>query len=331
MVGKLDNMILKPNKLILLILSLIFALSVNAAGQQYKIESSVHPESLTVGDKFQYVNRIENPGNVRIEPMPLGEELGDASVLSKVFKLGGQTSDTVAYACTLAVYQPGEVEIPTFTFLATDTSGQSTEFSGEATKLEIKSVLPPDTSGLEIADIKEPYRLRGPIWPYLLIPLAVAIIVLGLVLLRKRLRGKAVVPELPPRPPWEIAFEELDNLKEKRHLEYGRMKQYYFELSLIVRAYLEGRFGFPAVESTTYEIESQASLKAIDKKLYNGLFESFFRADLAKFARLEPSRSEAEADLSFAFDFVRKTIPVVEHPAVEKPKEEGVLKEDVSV
>jgi hypothetical protein len=323
-------MIARLNQSLTAAVIIVIGLSGSAASQQFKIVSSVLPESLTVGDKFLYANRIENPEHVRIEPVPPGEKLGDASVLSKVFGLEGSTADTVAYACTLAVYQPGRIEIPALTFIATDTSGNSTEFTGQSMALEIRSVLPPDTSGLEIADIREPYRLRGPIWPYIVIPLAVALILLGLLWMRKRIRKKTIVPEAPPRPPWEIAFEELDTLKRKRHPEFGRIRQYYFELSLIVRAYLERRYGFPAVESTTYEIENQVLLKGIDKKLYSLLFDFFFRADLAKFAKLDPSRSEAGADLSFAFEFVRRTIPTVEHPSDTDVKREGAV-EDVSV
>lgn len=323
-------MIARLNETLTAAMAIAIGLSSSAAGQQFKIVSSIRPESLTVGDKFLYVNSIEESGEFNIEPLPPGENLGDASVLSKVFKLEGSNADTVAYACTLAVYQPGRFEIPTLTFIATDTTGNSTEFAGQSMALEIRSVLPADTSGLEIADIREPYRLRGPIWPYIVIPLAVALILLGLLWMRKRLRKKTIVPEAPPRPPWEIAFEELDSLRRKRHAEFGRVRQYYFELSLIVRAYLERRYSFPAVESTTHEIENQVSLKVVGKKLYNRLFDFFVRADLAKFAKLDPSRSDAEMDLSFAFEFVRLTIPMVEHQSDTNAKKEGAV-EDVSV
>jgi hypothetical protein len=330
-VGTSSRLIMRSRAMFIMAAALTAAINGIAAGQQYRIETSVQPESLTVGDKFLYVNRIEEPGDARIEPLPPGETLGEASVLSSVFKLEGMAGDTMAFACTLAVYQPGRFEIPTLTFVISDTSGNATELSGDPMTLEIRSVLPPDTSGLEIADIREPYRLRGPIWPYLIIPLAAALILLGLILIRKRLGGRAAVPATPPRPPWEVAFEELDDLKRKRHPEFGRIRQYYFELSLIIRAYLERRYGFPAVESTTYEIENQVPLKAVDEKLYERLFDFFFRADMSKFAKLDPSRKEAEADLSFAIDFVRRTIPVAEQPSRVESKNKGAVEEDVPV
>lgn len=317
------------NTIVILViaLSLVAATSKSAAGQQYGVESSAFPESLTVGDRFLYVNRVESFTGISIEPLPPGEKLGEAFVLSRIFEVEDSVEDAVSYACTLAVYQPGRVEIPTFSFLVTDTSGVSREIEGQPLTLEINSVLPPDTTGLEIADIREPYRLRGPIWPYLAVALAVVLLIAGLVWLRKNLGGRVAVPNAPPRPPWEVAFERLDILRQERHLEFGRLKQYYSELSLIFRSYLEGRYSFPAVECTTRELENVSDLKTVQEKLYRRLFDFFWRADLAKFAKLNPPRHEAESDLSFAFEFVRETIPVVS----PKSEKEGALGKDVSI
>ncbi len=291
-----------------------------AVGQEFNISAVIHPESLTVGDKFLYANTVDIQDGYRVEPLPLTDKLGDAFVISDIYKLEERVKGGVSFACTLAVYKPGEIELPTFTFVATDTAGISEEFSGDGIRATIQSILPADTTGLEIADIKEPHRLTGPIWPYFIIPLALALLIYGMILLRRRLGGRTELPMAPPRPPWEIAFERLDSLRGGRHLEFGRFKLYYFELSMIVRAYLEGRYDFPAVESTTYEIENEDRLRPVSDNLYERLFEFFYRADMAKFAKVVPTPAEAESDLSFAYEFVRETIPVIEEPTSKKPE-----------
>ena len=315
-----SNRLLKAAEILAIVFGLAAGIYDPAVGQKFNISAVVNPESLTVGDKFLYINTIDDQDGYRVEPLPLTDKLGDAFVLSDIYKLEESRDGAISFACTLAVYMPGEIELPSFTFVATDTAGNSQELNGEGVKVTIQSILPADTTGLEIADIKEPYKLTGPIWPYFAIPLALALLIYSTILLRRRLGSRAELLMAPPRPPWEIAFERLDLLKGDRHLEFGRFKLYYFELSMIVRSYIEGRYDFPAVESTTYELENEDRLEEVSDNLYERLLEFFYRADMAKFAKVVPTLAEAESDLSFAYEFVRETIPVIEEPTSRKPE-----------
>ncbi len=288
------------------------------------IRASAWPESLTVGDRFLYVNTIELPPGSEFEPVTPDEKLGDATVLSLPVRMEKSSAGTVAYACTLAVYQPGTAKIPTLAFRSSNSS-DTTTFTGDTLSLNIHSVLPPDTTGLQIADIKGPRRLRGPVWPYFVIPLGLVLLWFGGRYLYRRLTGKIVEPVVPPEPPWEIAFRRLDALKEERHIDFGRFKQFYFELSMIIRGYIEGRFETLAVESTTYELEDDKKLKEnLPQPLYGDLFQFFDRSDLIKFAKSIPTAANAESDLAFAYEFVIQTKPqpVPETiPAAEAPEE----------
>ncbi len=309
---------LKAAGILAITFGLISGMHNSAMGQKSGVSAAIFPESLTVGDKFLYINSVDIQDGYRAEPLPLTDKLGDAIVLSGIYKFEEPIYAAMSFACTLAVYKPGEIELPTFTFVVTDTAGISEELSGESIRVMIHSVLPADTTGLEIADIKEPHKLTGPIWPYFVVPLALALLIYGMILLRRRLGGKTELPVAPPRPPWEIAFERLGLLRGGRHLEFGRLKIYYVELSMIVRGYIEGRYDFPAVENTTYELENEDSLRSAGDNLYKRLFELFYRADMAKFAKAIPTTADAESDLSFAYEFVSETIPVIEDPKSEK-------------
>jgi hypothetical protein len=291
-------------------------------GQKLEISSYIEPDSLSVGDKFIFVNSVNNKEDYQYEPAPLSEQLGDATVLSDIFKLPESSPGTEAYACTLAVYKSGDVEIPSFVFNVTDSLGNIEGEIGKTLRTTIHSVLPDDTTSIDIADIKEPIKLREPIWPYLAIAGGIVLIVVLIYISRKYLRKEEEVPVVPPRPPWEIAYEKLDNLKNEKHVEFGRLGKYYFELSLIIREYIEGRLGFPAAEYTTFELENTPNLKEIEEFLYKRLFDLFYRADLAKFARFSPTNENAESDMGFAYDFISKTIPVVEEEELLDKKSE---------
>ena len=302
-------------------MGLVVGMYIPATGQ-LSVKSSIYPESLTVGDKFLYVNTVRTAPGMNIEPRPLGGQLGEATVISGISRIPESPEGTVSYACSLAVYKSGEFGIPSFVFTVTDPTGNAREITGDSARVSIRSVLPPDTSGLDIADIRGPYKVRGPIWPYIAIPLGLLLLTYSSYRIYRRFKGVPEIPEVPPRVPWEVAFELLDSLKGKRHYEFGRVKQYYFELSLIERGYIEGRFGFPAVERTTYELESDQRLREVGDRLYSRLFEFFQRADMAKFAKEIPSRKDADSDIQFAYDFVRQTIPPAEEPEKEKQKAE---------
>jgi hypothetical protein len=286
-------------------------------GQKLEISTYIEPDSLSVGDKFVFVNSVKNAEELQYKPAPLSEQLGDAIVLSDIFRLPESSPGTESYACTLAVYKSGEVEIPSFAFNFTDSLGDIQGEKGKTLRTTIHSVLPDDTTSIDIADIKEPIKLREPIWPYLAIAGGIVLIVVLIYISRKYLRKETDVPVVPPRPPWEIAYEKLDGLKNEKHIEFGRLGKYYFELSLIIREY--------AAEYTTFELENTPDLKGIEDSLYKRLFDLFYRADLAKFAKFMPTNENAESDMGFAYDFVSKTIPVVEEKKlVENKSEEAV-------
>jgi len=318
--------LLKSLEISILAFCLVIGMYDPVSGQKFKVSTYIEPESLTVGDKFLFINTIEINDDYDVEPAPIEEQIGDATVISDIYKIHDPEPGMIAYACTLAVYRPGEVEIPSFVFNVTDSLGNTNAVIGKSVRTTIHSVLPADTTNLEIADIKEPMRLRGPIWPYLLIPLAVLVIVLSIVFLRKYFRKKLDIPAVPPRPPWETAYEKLDSLKAERHIEFGRLKRYYFDLSLIIREYVEARYEFPAAEYTTYELENTEKLREIDTTLYNQLFDFFYRADLAKFAKFLPTIQDADSDMRFAYDFISKTIPVVESEEAKEEKLEEAVK-----
>ncbi len=302
--------LLKSLEIAVLSFCLVVGMYDPASGQEFEITAHIEPESLTIGDRFLFVNSINAMDNFKIEPAPLGEQIGGAAVISQIYKLEDSLPGKISYACTLAVYQPGEIEVPSFVFNVTDSTGNIKGVIGKAVRTTVLSVLPPDTAGIEIADIKEPKKLRGPIWPYLLIPVIIAILIAAFIMIRKRLKNLIDLPEIPARPPWEIANEKLDRLRADKHIEFGRFKNYYMELSLIIREYIESRYNFPAVEYTTYELENTESLKLDAADLHNRLFEFFYRADLAKFAKLTPTADDAGSDLKFGYEFVSKTIPV---------------------
>jgi hypothetical protein len=124
-------------------------------------------------------------------------------------------------------------------------------------------------------------------------------------------RPKPVPPPPPPRPPWEVALEELFDIKNAGLIKSERYAEHFDRVSDAIRKYLGDRYGFDGLESTTREAlallrEVQPPIPVLD------VIETSLRhADLVKFARLTPSEEECELSLVRAEQIVRSTIPAM--------------------
>lgn len=173
--------------------------------------------------------------------------------------------------------------------------------------IEIKSLLEKAGSGARLRDIKGPIGLRSGINFFLVLIALSVILILGLIIvfLRKNKKREKV---LRLRPAHEIAYEQLNELKKKNFLKKGMIKEYYAEISAIIRHYLENRFNLKAPEMTTEEflahVRDYSQLAAIHKAL---LKEFLLNCDLVKFAKYIPPEWEFELVFDSAKNFVDQT------------------------
>ena len=62
---------------------------------------------------------------------------------------------------------------------------------------------------------------------------------------------------MPRIPPYDLAIQELERLRRTDFSNLRELRRYYFAVSAVVRAYVEGRFGLNATDLTTEEILSR--------------------------------------------------------------------------
>lgn len=134
-------------------------------------------------------------------------------------------------------------------------------------------------------------------------------------------RPRPAPPPPPPRPAWEVALEELHDLRHAGLLEEQRYAEYYDRVSDTLRKYLGARYGFDGLESTTREVLSV--LRKVSPRIpVLDTIESFLRdADLVKFARYTPSEADCVLSLTRAEEIVRTTMPAPGAPTTPEPKE----------
>ncbi len=176
------------------------------------------------------------------------------------------------------------------------------------------------TKASDIRDIKGPLRARRPLWLWLLLLGLLA----GLVYAwRRRPRGGGGLAmeasQGPPRSPEELAREALETLRASSLWPEGRRREFYFELTEILRLYLEKRVHIPATRLTTTELLRHLRQAEIDKEVGGAVRKIMDRADLVKFAKLAPAGGWGDEDIDAALAIVSSLEPPPATPP--EPKE----------
>ena len=222
----------------------------------------------------------------------------------------------------IAAYRlPGEIAIPPIKVEYQSESGELASVETQEIPILLVSSLTPEVT--EIHDIKSPMAdipVPGR-WERLWWLLAALVVAVLAYLLYRRFRKKGAElmaePLPPPLPPPEVEAEEaLRTLVEARLLETGRVRQFYIELSDIMKRYAGRRFAVPYLERTTSEIQRDLRVAGITHERQVRLDRILVTSDLVKFARIVPPDDESNRMVPEGFRFVDETKPKVLLPEV---------------
>ena len=259
---------------------------------QSRVSTQVDSTHVTVGDRVTMTVAVEHPPSARVT-LPDSLDLAPFEVLEARAQPDEVVGDVTrsSTVLTLAAFELGELEIPSFDLVVTAADGTEEVLSTDRFGIEVASV-GADESG-DIRDIRGPMgiplgALRLALWVLLPLLLAAALWVVA-----RRLRAKpgdAAQPALgvPPRPAHEVALEALAALEASPMLERGLVKEYHIEASDILRTYVEARFGVEALEMTTLEVLAGLDAAGTDARFRDGLRAFLQQCDLVKFAKVRP-------------------------------------------
>ncbi|MCF2736374.1 hypothetical protein I6E54_01340 [Bacteroides caecigallinarum] len=124
----------------------------------------------------------------------------------------------------------------------------------------------------------------------------------------------------PKLPPHQEAMKHIEEIKANKNVQREDPKQYYTELTDVIRTYIMERFGFNAMEMTSSEIIENL-LQVRDKESLKDLKYLFETADLVKFAKHAPMMNENDMNLVNAVDFINETKLEEDPNAKKEPTE----------
>jgi hypothetical protein len=194
-------------------------------------------------------------------------------------------------------------------------------FLSDSIKVEVANVQV-DTLKQKMYDIKDIVPANegiGDWWKYLLLLLLISGIGAFIYWYIKIRQTKKIEEEIY-KTPIEKATSLLNNLEKKELWQQGEVKEYYSQLTDIVRNYIEEAIEIPAMESTTSELIEGLKIASHKKKMklsqetIDNLFVVLKQADLVKFAKSKPLDFEITEDrkkIERSIITLDKAIPVV--------------------
>jgi hypothetical protein len=288
---------------------------------QVRLKATLDTSKIRIGEQVKvdlYLQYNPNQGVSRIEWPSIGD-----TITGKIDVISTTPIDTTMpdkndpgtlqqhQQVLISVYDSGYVVVPPFKFIVNgDTANPGYT---EPLMLEVHTV-PTDTSAKKIKDIKEP--LNEPfswLWykEYFYWGIAAIVFVAALALFiyyrNKRLANKIVEPEKPKIPAHITALATLERIREQQIWKDGKVKEYYSEITDVVRLYIEQRYDVLALESTTDELLAIMKSQVIDNVSKEKLQQMLKLADFVKFAKMIPMEQEHNLTLQHAFDFVNGT------------------------
>ncbi len=274
------------------------------------VKSYVDRSTVAIGDKIKYTVLIEKDKDVEVEPLVFGENLGDFAIKD----FGSRESsflgrEKISQWYVLDTYVTGKTTIPR-ALIKYRNKGEK-EWSRIETgeiPIDVKSLLEGAGKPVEMRDIKGPASLPSVINKYTVFAVALLILCLALGVYLYILRKGGGEKYVLRKSAHQIAYEQLEALKAKDLIGRGLIKEYYTEISDIVRRYLEDRFRFRAPEMTTEEFLSSARDAAELERTHKDLLKEFLLCcDLVKFAKYAPSQEEVSAIFDSAKKFIDQT------------------------
>lgn len=161
----------------------------------------------------------------------------------------------------------------------------------------------------------------GEVWyrsqNYVYIALGVILFIIALYFLfrKKKEEVKIVIPKIPP---YLAATKELKDLEAKELWQKNKVKEYYSELTDIVRKYIGDELLIQALETTSDELmslliaENKQQKLGLDKEILSRLNGLLSQANFVKFAKQKPIESDIRGHESDAKAVIETIHQIVE-------------------
>ena len=298
-------------------LILYFLFSATVFGQQKQVQTSIDTTKNKIGAEFKLTLKT-NVDTLSKVVFPNVKNFGALEVIQSypidTIKKNDRYELVKKYG--LAQFDSGKYTIPSVRILINSKAFLSDSLRVEVANVEVDTL---KQKMYDIKDIAPADNSIGDWWKWLLVLLIIAGLGALVYWYVKKHKEKKEEAEIY-KTPIEKATNLLNTLEKKELWQRGEIKEYYSELTDIVRIYIEEAIEVPAMESTTSELIQALKIASLKKKMelsketIDNLFTVLKQADLVKFAKSKPLDFEITEDrkkIERAIVTLDKSIPVV--------------------
>ena len=282
-----------------------------------QVTSSIDSTKIKIGEQITYKIQVE-ADTTDLVVFPEGQTFSPLEMIESykidTTKIESKYSFIKKYGLTQ--FDSGVYTIPRQKVVIGDKT-----FFTDSLKVEVNNIVV-DTTKQGLYDIKpiiEVEKSKSNFWRNLLFILLILTLVSALVYWfvwrKKPLTEEEQIALLPPYDRAKLALKKLD---ERQYLKNEAIKEYYSELTFIIRKYLDEKVYDRALESTTDELIKMLKLLKDGNQVelsnddIRNLETIFKRADLVKFAKSKPDIALAEIDrntIDIEIDHVKEALP----------------------
>jgi hypothetical protein len=283
--------------------------------QAYQAKATLDSSHILIGDYLNVRLSVTVPNGMPVNIPQLSQQMLDTFGIdfigsSKIDTIHNERLTTLKQTIIITAFDSGSYVFPGIPIFGADTLILA---HTEPLLFQVNTI-PVDTTAA-FRDIKQPVKVPltfKEILPFILISLAIAaifaLLIYFIIKFRKKQKPQKVPVKVKPKVRPDIAaLQALERLRLKKLWQEGKIKQFYTELTEILRTYLEGRYEVSAMEMVSSDILTELSSKEIPQEMREKLRELLLIADLVKFAKWDPLPTDHDLCFKNAREFVEKT------------------------
>ena len=282
-----------------------------------QVTASIDSTSIKIGEQITYRIEVE-ADTIDLVVLPEGQSFMPLEVIEfyKTDTIKGKDKFKYIKEYALTQFDSGVYTIPRQKIILAN----KTVFT-DSLKVEVNNIVV-DTTKQGLYDIKPIIEVKKSIgnWWKWLIGILLALVIVAFLLYWFIWREKPLTEEeqIALLPPYDRAKLALQKLDENHYLEKSEIKEYYSDLTMIIRKYLDEKVYDHALESTTNQLIDRLTIlkegNQIDltKETIKNIESILKRADLVKFAKSKPDVELAKLDRSTIdseIDQVKESLP----------------------
>ncbi len=311
-------------KKIFLSIFLFFALvNITLAGE-ISVRTSIEPSEILIGEQASLKIELTQDKDDKVSWPQFSDTI--ATNVSIIEKLATDTISlpdnriSITSEYIVSSYDSGFYYIPEFVFETTSQKVTSNPVGLTVNTVQVneqtddihaeKEIMSAPFSWIELAQ-----------WSGIGLAIILIIAIIVLLLMRFVFKKKVtIIPEEPEviLPAHVVALEKLEQIKTEKIWQQGQIKQFYTQLTDVIREYLSRAYSINAMEMTTDEIVALVKKNKDLDEIRIVLKEMLELSDLVKFAKFIPLENENEKAVLDAFMIVEKT---TKEPEVEEKQE----------